>query len=226
MSQLNREIARTRDGSVTLFVPGLDEHYHSVHGALQESRHVFIEAGLRYVAAEKKEISVLEVGLGTGLNALLTAIEAEEHQLSIHYTSIEKFPVSPAELDQLDYQELVKNENGLLKSLHEATWKEWTDLSPRFHLLKLKTDLKNFREENQYDLIYFDAFAPSAQPDLWTMEIFKSMYRSLKPGGILVTYCVKGEVRRNMKAAGFEVEKIPGPPGKREMARTRKPPLT
>lgn len=220
---MNREVARTKDGSTTLFVPELDEYYHSIHGALQESLHVFIEAGLKHQAAENKELSILEVGFGTGLNSLLTALEAEKQKLKIRYTSLEKYPVTSEEAGQLKYEDLISGSEHLFRKLHEANWGEWTKVTPRFELLKLQTDLKEFSAEAEFDLIYFDAFAPSAQADLWTKEIFASMYQSLKPGGILVTYCVKGEVRRNMKAAGFEVEKIPGPPGKREMARAERP---
>lgn len=220
---MNREIVTTKDSSSTLFVPGLDQHYHSMHGAMQESMHVFIEAGL-HLFKDKGKANILEIGLGTGLNALLTALEAERLNLSIDYTALEKYPLSIDEMLQLNYGELLQGAETkrLLTELHQLKWGEKLELSSFFLLQKLEIDFKDYQEKEVHDLIYFDAFAPSAQPDLWTVDIFTSMYNSLKPGGKLVTYCVKGDVRRNMKSAGFEVEKIPGPPGKREMARAWK----
>lgn len=220
---MNREIVTTKDSSSTLFVPGLDQHYHSMHGAMQESMHVFIEAGL-HLFKDKGKANILEIGLGTGLNALLTALEAEKLKLSIDYTALEKYPLSMDEMLQLNYGELLEGAETkrLLTELHQLKWGEKMELSSSFLLQKLEIDFKDYQKKEVHDLIYFDAFAPSAQPDLWTVDIFTSMYNSLKPGGTLVTYCVKGDVRRNMKSAGFEVEKIPGPPGKREMARAWK----
>lgn len=220
---MNREVVKTNDHSSTLFVPELDQHYHSMHGAMQESMHVFIVAGL-HLFKQKSALSILEVGLGTGLNALLTAQEAEKLNLDITYTAIEKYPLSMAEMLQLNYGEMLEGTKTkrLLTDLHQVKWNEKIELTPFFIILKLEADLKNHKAEGVYDLIYFDAFAPSAQPDLWTITVFENMFHSLKKGGVLVTYCVKGDVRRNMKAAGFEVEKIPGPPGKREMARAWK----
>lgn len=221
---MTRQVVKTKDNSTTLFVPELDEHYHSIHGALQESLHVFIEAGLKPIADKKPDIHILEVGFGTGLNALLTAIEANHQKLKITYTSIEKYPVTIEEVAQLNYREAITDAEALdlLQKMHDSHWEQLTEITPHFSLLKLEADLKEFSAQHQFDLIYFDAFAPSAQPNLWTIDIFERMYNSLKNGGALVTYCVKGEVRRNMKAAGFDVEKIPGPPGKREMARAFK----
>lgn len=220
---MNREIVTTKDSSSTLFVPGLDQHYHSMHGAMQESMHVFIEAGL-HLFKDKGKANILEIGLGTGLNALLTALEAEKLNLSIDYTALEKYPLSMDEMLQLNYGELLEGAETkrLLTELHQLKWGEKLELNLRFLLQKLEIDFKDYQKKEVHDLIYFDAFAPSAQPDLWTVDVFNNMYNSLKQGGTLVTYCVKGDVRRNMKAAGFEVEKIPGPPGKREMARAWK----
>lgn len=220
---MNREIVTTKDSSSTLFVPGLDQHYHSMHGAMQESMHVFIEAGL-HLFKDKGKANILEIGLGTGLNALLTALEAEKLNLSIDYTALEKYPLSMDEMLQLNYGELLEGAETkrLLTELHQLKWGEKLELNTRFLLQKLEIDFKDYQKKEVHDLIYFDAFAPSAQPDLWTVDVFNNMYDSLKQGGTLVTYCVKGDVRRNMKSAGFEVEKIPGPPGKREMARAWK----
>lgn len=221
---MNRHVVQTKDQSSTIYVPELDEHYHSMHGALQESQHIFIDSGLKQLTAEK-ETHLLEIGFGTGLNALLTLLESEKSHQKIHYTALEKYPVSLAEMEQLNYADQLHSQRAgqLMKKLHLAQWEHTVEITPSFSLLKLKTDLKSCSAPPSFHLIYFDAFAPSAQPNLWTTEIFEKMHQCLLPGGMLVTYCVKGEVRRNMKAAGLEVEKIPGPPGKWEMARARKP---
>jgi len=220
---MKRNSAKTKDGSSTLYVPELDEHYHSIHGALQESQHVFIKAG--YEECSKLDpLHILEVGFGTGLNALLTAQRSRNDQKEVWYTGIEKYPLSPDEVAQLNYADKEhRRETSLLNDLHRSIWEEFEKIQPYFHLKKIQVDLRQFSAIEEYDLIYFDAFAPSAQPHLWSTEVFEQMYRALKPKGLLTTYCVKGEIRRNMKAAGFDVEKIPGPPGKREMARAWKP---
>ncbi len=221
---MNRKIVITGDQSPTLYVPELDEYYHSIHGALQESQHIFIGAGLQEFRSFK-ELHILEIGFGTGLNALLTLLEAEAHQQKIRYTTIEKYPVSVAEIEHLDYASQLQNNRAgqLLKKLHLSRWDKWQEITPLFRVFKQQVDLRSYSSTDTFHLIYFDAFAPSAQPELWTTEVFEALFKCMRPGGILVTYCVKGDVRRNMKSAGFEVEKIPGPPGKREMARARKP---
>ena len=209
----------SKDGSSTLFAPHFDEHYHSIHGAIQESLHVFIDAGLR--ALVKKDIRILEMGLGTGLNAVLTALHKEERE--IHYTGIEAFPVADDLLQQLNYPvELGGEAEAIFQKLHAMAWKEVGELLPSFMLEKLHTTLEEFTSDTAYDLVYFDAFAPSAQLELWSLEIFQKMFGLMNSGGVLVTYCAKGDVRRAMIAAGFRVEKIPGPPGKREMLRAWK----
>ena len=221
---MNRQVVKTNDNSSTLYVPQLEQHYHSTHGAIQESKHVFIEAGLKNFLNRNEPVHILEIGFGTGLNALLTLLEAEAHKLDIRYTTLEKYPLSMKEMLQLNYGELLgsKEIKRHLTELHQTVWDKWLEITPHFSILKLEIDFREFHASSEFDLIYFDAFAPSAQPDLWTEKIFTAMFESLKPGGMLVTYCVKGDVRRNMKAAGFEVEKIPGPPGKREMMRAHK----
>ncbi len=223
---MKREIRLTGDHSSTLFVPELDEHYHSVHGALQESLHVFLRSGLDEFKNGKSHIHILEVGLGTGLNAWLSLEEALKHSLHIRYTALEKYPLENHEVEQLNYAHQLDGHVEYFTAIHEAQWGKEAQLfksaKASFSLHKIKTDLKEFKSEPRFDLIYFDAFAPSAQPDLWTASIFTNMFQALKPGGLLVTYCVKGEVRRAMQEAGFAVEKIPGPPGKREMARAWK----
>ncbi|MDW3649680.1 MAG: tRNA (5-methylaminomethyl-2-thiouridine)(34)-methyltransferase MnmD [Bacteroidia bacterium] len=209
----------SKDGSSTLYAPRFDEHYHSIHGAIQESMHVFINAGLR--ALEKEELRLLEMGLGTGLNAVLTAIHMDDRK--IQYTGIEAFPVAEDLLTQLNYpKELGGDAETIFKKLHAMPWNEKGELIPAFVLEKIQGKLEEFDPESSYDLVYFDAFAPSAQLELWSLDIFQKMFGLMNPGAVLVTYCAKGDVRRAMIAAGFRVEKIPGPPGKREMLRAWK----
>jgi len=209
----------SKDGSSTLFAPHFDEHYHSIHGAIQESMHVFIDAGLR--ALGKEEVRILEMGLGTGLNAVLTALHKEGR--TIHYSGIEAFPVADNLLEQLNYPaELGEDAEAIFKQLHDMPWNKAGELIPSFILEKLHTSLEEFESDTSYDLVYFDAFAPSAQLELWSLEIFQKMFGLMSSGAVLVTYCAKGDVRRAMIAAGFRVEKIPGPPGKREMLRAWK----
>lgn len=216
------EIQSTADGSQTLYVPALDEHYHSVKGALTESHHIFINMGLR--ACECGAPRILEVGFGTGLNALLTAEESGQTQRTIRYTTLERFPLGMEIVCQLEYPRFVRSETAeLFVPIHQAKWNEWVEISPHFLLLKEECDLAGRKFKEQYDLIYYDAFAPEKQPELWTQAIFDQLYETLTPNGLLVTYCAKGVVRRMLQAAGFVVERLPGPPnGKREMLRGRK----
>jgi tRNA U34 5-methylaminomethyl-2-thiouridine-forming methyltransferase MnmC len=211
-----RHITQSADGSTTLWVPGLDEHYHSIHGALTESQHVFIEAGLKAIGTSN--VHILEVGLGTALNARLTLDQAQQDGRTIAYDALEKFPLTKEEIEAIGLQGMSKEAPFLT-----ATPGAVTQITEQFTFRLLVEDVKTFEgEQGSYDLIYFDAFAPSAQPDLWTDAIFENMFRLLKPGGALVTYCAKGAVKRSMKAAGFEVEALPGPPRKREMTRAWK----
>lgn len=221
---MKRYLVKTKDYSHTLFVPELDEHYHSIHGALQESLHVFIEAGLKS-KSQLSEISILEIGFGTGLNALLSLLEAQKLGLKINYYGIEKYPLTSEEWQTLKYADVLNSPSAQasFELLHQAEWNNWINLSDNFDLFKDGGDLRAFKaKENAFDLVYFDAFAPSAQDYLWSIEVFKNIYNSLRQEGSLVTYCAKGWVRRNMQAAGFRVEKLPGPPGKREMVRAHK----
>ncbi len=213
------ELKVSEDGSHTLYVQALDEHYHSVHGAIQESTHVFIKAGLLQFKQEK--LSVLEFGFGTGLNAYLTAIYAKEKMVLYH--SLEKYPVDAEIISQLNYGDAFdKQYQSLFQKIHELTWNKRDNVNELFQLLKEKCDFKKVELQPCYNLIYFDAFAPEVQPDLWSHDIFEKAYNALLPGGYLVTYCAKGVVRRTMQAVGFKVERLPGPPGKREMIRARK----
>lgn len=220
---MKNRIIHSNDGSHTLFVPDMNEHYHSTHGAIQESEHVFIRAGLEYKA--HKELCVFEIGFGTGLNALLSYYFAKKYNIVISYYSIEAFPVESSIIKLLNYPEMI-NENDareVFRQMHEIPWNKETAISSFFSLKKIHDRIESFQyPENIADIIYFDAFAPVKQPELWTIEIFKKMYGLLKNRGILVTYSAKGQVKRNMKEAGFTVETLPGPPGKREMTRGSK----
>jgi len=211
---VKREIILTGDGSHTISVPEMNVTYHSVHGAIQESVHVFIQAGLR----------VLEIGFGTGLNALLTLLEADKHMNRIYYTAVELYPLNETEISQLNYCEQlnVPHYKPLFEKMHQCEWEEMSEITDNFRLTKTKCNLLDFSTENLFYLIYFDAFDPAAQPGLWTKEVFEKLYSMLNEGGIVVTYCSKGDVRRAMQSAGFHIEKIPGPPGKKEMIRATK----
>lgn len=223
---MERKIIRTADGSTTIFLPEWDEHYHSKHGALQEAYHVFIKHGLEEIRQEKAKelISIMEIGFGTGLNCFITFIEAEELGLKINYTGIEAYPVSPLEVKALNYTDTFsqKNAQEYFELLHELPWEKELDVTNFFKLHKKQQFFHEIKAENSFDLIYFDAFGARVQPDLWTEEIFDIMYRAMRSGGVLVTYSAKGSVRRAMQAVGFQVERLPGPPGKREMLRARK----
>lgn len=215
---MKREIKISEDGSHTLYIPELDEHYHSIHGAIQESMHVFIKAGLKSV--HKSDISILELGFGTGLNAFLTLYHAENHK--VHYTSIEKYPLKDEEFMQLNYHQFYANSKNDFLKMHQSKWGIDVKMRSGFALQKIKGDIESIDFERNFDLIYFDAFAPDIQPNLWTDEIFEKIYRNTNPEGVLVTYSAKGVVRRSLQKAGFDVQRLEGPPGKREMLRAIK----
>lgn len=232
----DRMIILTKDGSETIRKESSGITYHSIHGALGESNHVYIEAGLEYWVKENpsaKCVRIFEMGFGTGLNALLTALKAESLKLKIFYSSIDNEPLSTEEVTSLNYGELL-NAKDLFKNIHSAPWlnkidskpssgnKYETTLNDFFELEKRIENILDFTDSSQYDIIYFDAFAPTAQPELWTEEVFSKMYSILTPGGCLVTYCSKSIIRRAMMAAGFHVTKPQGPWGKREMVRAFK----
>ncbi|MDT0644438.1 tRNA (5-methylaminomethyl-2-thiouridine)(34)-methyltransferase MnmD [Zunongwangia sp. F363] len=223
---MERKIITTADGSVTIHLPEWDEQYHSRHGAVQEARHVFIRMGLHYYLEKNNvaEVSILEIGFGTGLNAFITFLEAEKLQKKVNYTGVEAYPVASEEVAVLNYPEILSAEdqkNSFLK-MHKLPWEKQGAVSERFQLEKQKKKFEEIEDNSQYNLIYFDAFGARVQPDLWSVEIFQSMYNALQPGGVLVTYAAKGSVRRAMLEVGFSVEKLPGPPGKREMLRALK----
>jgi tRNA U34 5-methylaminomethyl-2-thiouridine-forming methyltransferase MnmC len=220
---MNREIRITADGSHTIAIPGTNMSYHSHHGAVQESMHVFIQAGLLPIMKnyENEPLHILEIGFGTGLNALLTLREAHANQRHIFYSSIEKYPLTQEEIVVLNHGRLLSMHESFMQ-LHTAAWNREIVIDPNFTLNKKQLSLPAAIDTEPVHLIYFDAFAPEAQPDLWTADFFHSLFDLLLPGGLLVTYCSKSEVRRAMTAAGFKVEKLPGPRGKREMVRAWK----
>lgn len=213
----------TSDGSHSLYVPALHEHYHSLHGAIQEAEYIFIAHGL--AACRQKTIRLLELGFGTGLNAFLTLLYAQKHGLTVHYEALEKYPLSKDEASCLNYAHLLAPDSKLLfEALHSANWGESVPITTDFQLLKQKKDLKTMQwDDHCYNLVYFDAFGPDVQPDLWELSVFQRLYNCMSSQGCLLTYSAKGTVRRNMKAAGFQVEKLPGPVGKRHITRARKP---
>lgn len=218
------QIISSEDGSPTLFVAELHEHYHSIHGAYSESMHVYIQSALHEKMKEQSEISVFEMGFGTGLNALLTLLEAESHKLKVKYTCIEKYPLPEEIYQNLSYTSLKEKENTdeIFQALHRCSWNETHHFGNTFELTKYQGDLCDFiLPEIFFDVIYYDAFAPDKQPDLWTSAIFEKLAGHCHAGAILSTYCCKGDVRRAMKSAGFQVNKIPGPVGKREISRGR-----
>jgi tRNA U34 5-methylaminomethyl-2-thiouridine-forming methyltransferase MnmC len=220
---LKKVLITTKDGSKTIHFPEWNESYHSQHGAITEALHVYIESGLAYRLKSKPQetIRILEMGFGTGLNTYLTYTFARENNLNLNYTSIEKYPVSDEEIRQLNY--VKDDEKPVFRKLHQVPWGDFHLISDRFQLKKLKIDIDAFQTNDLYDVIYFDAFGPRVQPHLWHNSILENMYHHLNSEGVWVTYCCKGSVRRDLIEIGFQVEKIPGPPGKREMLRAVKP---
>lgn len=237
---MHRKIITTADGSKTIQIEEWNEQYHSIHGAIQEANHVFIGQGLFFCLDRKlgngntaktagtrsipDDISILEIGFGTGLNAFLTLLKAAEHQCNIRYVGIEAYPVTSGEIAELDYanQLNIPVKDVLFKEMHAIPWEVDLQLTPHFTLKKQKMLFKDITAQNEFDLIYFDAFGARVQPELWTQYIFQLMFDALRGDGVLVTYAAKGSVRRALLAVGFKVEKLPGPPGKREMLRAIK----
>ena len=218
------EIIITEDGSSSLFSKELNETYHSKYGAINESRHVFIDAGFNSLTI-KSSINILEIGFGTGLNAWLTLLECTEKKSQIYYHALEPFPLSFSIYKQLNYAEIIKGQQAknLFLSLHETAWDIAVELNEFFNMKKQNQKLEETILKNDfYNLVYYDAFSPLIQPELWTTAIFIKIYKAMSIKGIFVTYSAKGSVRRNLKEAGFEVERLPGPKGKREMIRAVK----
>ncbi|KJD35722.1 SAM-dependent methyltransferase [Tamlana sedimentorum] len=244
---MKREIIITADGSTTIHIPEWNEQYHSKHGAIQEAYHVFIKHGLNFfydeychselvseshpedvtpvIEASKNEnnsLSILEIGFGTGLNAFITLFEAEKLNLKIDYCGVEGYPIALNEAEKLNYAAEINESDKIFKEIHNVSWEVAHDITPQFSLTKQEKFFDTIEDENVFNIIYFDAFGARVQPELWTEAIFQKMYKALKENGVLVTYAAKGSVRRAMQAVGFLVEKLPGPPGKREMLRATK----
>lgn len=221
---VERKLIYTSDGSHSISIPEMKVTYHSIHGAVRESNHVFLQEGFAAAVPNRDSLHILEVGLGTGLNALLTLVRAGTVPVKVCYTALELYPLSPVEARSLNYCEIIQRADlaATFLEIHDSPWDRDISLTPFFQLKKLHISLTDYHTDNYCDLVYFDAFAPAAQPELWTTEIFEKIYRLLNPGGILVTYCSKSVVRKAMQASGFTVEKRAGPPGKREMLRAFK----
>jgi len=216
----DRHSAITEDGSQTLYLPGLGEHYHSTRGAIQESRHVFLKAGFDHIAHKEGLLRVLEVGFGTGLNALLTLARAAEENLEVAYDALEPFPLSKAEWSELNLPKLVENGRftDAFSRMHQAQDQVITRIHDRFSFQRHICTLQQaVLPDSYYHVVYHDAFAPQFQPEMWTVEVFEKLYAAMLPGAVLTTYCAKGIVKRAMKAAGFVLSHPEGPPGKREM---------
>ncbi len=217
---MEKKIIITNDGSHSLFVPALNENYHSTHGAWNEAMHVFIEKGLKKINSIGP-ISILEIGFGTGLNTMLTAKEANELKKDIHYTSIEKYPLSEDIIQQLNFTKHIPDQmdefGEIYTKIHAVDWGSFQKIHSFFQLQKLEECILDWEPSKKFDLIYFDAFAPEKQPKIWEDEIFQKMYDCLNTNGVLTTYCSKGVIKRRLKSIGFRLVKTPGPPGRREM---------
>ncbi|TYC17129.1 tRNA (5-methylaminomethyl-2-thiouridine)(34)-methyltransferase MnmD [Bizionia gelidisalsuginis] len=226
---MKRQIITTDDGSKTIHIPEWNEQYHSKHGAIQEANYVYLDKGLiGFLSSDKHQgsipnVSILEIGFGTGLNAFLTLLYAEKHQLAIKYVGVEAYPITAEELQSLNYSEVASdNTSELFNTMHSVPWETFETICEVFQLKKQKKSFLEIDAIAEFDVIYFDAFGPRVQPELWTEAVFKTMYTALKTNGVLVTYCVQGHARRAMISAGFTVEKLEGPPGKRHMLRAHK----
>ncbi len=224
---MKRKIITTSDGSKTIYIEDWNEQYHSIHGAINEANHVFIKHGLHFFCHEfsknQKDISILEIGFGTGLNAFTTALETKKLNKTVQYVGVEAYPVSKDEYNLLNYAQLIsETDTELFEKLHTTDWEVNSKITSHFYLEKRKQFFSDIEDEDLYDVIYFDAFGARVQPELWTESIFEIMFKTLKTRGVLVTYSAKGSVRRAMQKVGFTVERLPGPPGKREMLRACK----
>jgi len=213
-----RFIVTTEDGSNTIYIPELNENYNSIHGSIQESSLIYLEYGLNYCS--KEEINILEIGFGTGLNVFNTLLNTDK---KIMYHSIELYPLMPEEYSKLNIPNFFDdNKSNLFIDIHECDWNKINLITDNFSLYKIHEDLLNVNLSSKYDVVYFDAFAPDIQPSLWTKEVFSKIYKSMNMGGVLTTYCVKGDVKRTLKECGFKIEKLKGPKGKREILRAVK----
>ncbi|MDR2911070.1 MAG: tRNA (5-methylaminomethyl-2-thiouridine)(34)-methyltransferase MnmD [Bacteroidales bacterium] len=217
---MTHTLIETADGSKTIFIPEINEPYHSVNGAITESEYVFVNRG--FVFHKKKDPVIFEVGFGTGLNALLTAINAEKNNRQTMYYTIEKYPISNETVKTLAYGDIISNNASYIyEKIHSCEWEKTIKISPHFYIHKINADLVNFSVNTTtiFDIIYFDAFGPDKQPEMWTPEIFQKIYTNCSPGALFVTYSAKGEIRRQLANIGFEIERLQGPPGKKHMLR-------
>lgn len=221
MKQLSPfEIQTTADGSATIFIPQIDEHYHSVKGALTESLHIYRDCAFAF-RADGSTLRLLEVGFGTGLNAAVTAMAASAES-PVHYITLEKFPVQSDLIAQLGYEKFV--DRAIFRAIHDAPWGVPTQITPYFTLEKLQIDYTSDLLPNNIDIVYFDAFAPEKQPEMWSLQAFKRLFLVMNPASVLTTYCAKGAIRRLLASVGFSVERLPGPvAGKREILRATHP---
>ena len=216
---MKRNIVFTEDGSTSLYLPDKDERYHSYHGAIQESRHVFINSGFHYMLSKCNTITILEVGFGTGLNALLTLEAAVKHNKYVNYHAVEPFPLSLSEIENLNYNSFIAGGRYVsdFNKMHSIEFQKWEAIHPSLQLIKYKKELLKCAFQDKFDLIYYDAFGPQSHPEMWEKEPLEHVVAHLSSDGILVTYSVKGSVKRILKGLGLKVKKLPGAPGKREM---------
>ncbi|MBN4065784.1 tRNA (5-methylaminomethyl-2-thiouridine)(34)-methyltransferase MnmD [Candidatus Amoebophilus asiaticus] len=218
------ELIVTEDGSHTLYNKDLGDYYHSTYGAIQESLHVYIKSGLKMIEEDLDTINILEIGMGTGLNVFLTYLDAYKTNKKIHYTTLETSPLEISLAEQLNYVNLLNaNEHDqVFRKIHELPWNEESSLGNNFTLNKMKESLVNVNLPGKFNLVFYDAFAPDIQPELWGSDVFRKVYDCMLESSILVTYCAKGSVKRSMKNIGFKIEIIQGALGKREMIRAWK----
>jgi tRNA U34 5-methylaminomethyl-2-thiouridine-forming methyltransferase MnmC len=223
---MNRTIVTTKDGSKTIKIEDWNEHYHSTHGAVLEAKHVYIGAGLDYFHENHKSepITVLEAGFGSGLNALLACFWSEKQSVRMNYIGLEAYPVAENEWKALDYSEQIQNDSysSIYEKLHESAWETTSEITSLFTLKKHHSFFSDLQLDQKADVVFYDAFGPRVQPELWEKSIFENFYRALKPNGVFVTYSVKGTARRALEEIGFKVDVIEGPPGKRHMMRAEK----
>ena len=208
----------TKDGSHSLFSQKHGVSYHSKYGAIQETQHVFINAGFHH-KIPTPSLSILGIGFGTGLNAFMTFLESKKRDVDVNYIGVEAYPLSMETINEFNFSEILKEKENIFQKIHELDWEKPHVLNNHFQLTKMKMMIEDITFKNQFDLIYFDAFGPGSQPELWEEPILQKMYEALKIDGVLTTYCAKGSVKRSLKKVGFTIEALPGPPGKREMNR-------
>lgn len=227
MQQTEKKFFLTSDGSPTLYMEAFNEYYHSKHGAVQEAKHVYIEMGFAYWQSfhpKSKKCTVFEMGLGTGLNAVLTAEKAVDDAFAVHYHAIEAYPLTAEELNETKFSAFYQGKmKELYSSLHDCPWEEDVQLSDFFILNKIHCLLENYIPKHDFDIVYYDAFGSRSQPEIWEDHCFSALVNAMNPGGVFVTYSAKGSVRRALEKLGLKVELIPGPPGKREMIRGVRP---